>query len=604
MMVDIAGDSSTTASMAVGGTFSNQLEVAGDHDWIAITLQAGQTYVITLDGSGAVPLSDPYLRLYDGSSLLVGYNDDGGPGLNSALTFQAQTTGTYYIDAGAFDEAYSGEYTISVELELPISPDDQWHLGLLGDLDAIWAEYTGAGVSVGVFDDGVQYTHHDLDENYDATRHVIVDGAILDPLPLTANDSHGTAVAGLIAAENDGVGTVGVAYASSLTGVNIFSGPADINNNFDGFLQAADQSENFDVINHSWGAFPTFSLDYIYGDDLIAAEWFEALADGRGGLGTIQVKAAGNDNWNCNGEFLAASRCTITVGAYDDTGDASWYSNFGANLLISSPSNGGVEGLATTDLIGADGYGGTDYTDSFGGTSGATPIVTGVVALMLEANAGLGWRDVQNILAYSAKSVGSGVGGIQTGDEDHDWFYNGANNWNGGGLHFSEDYGFGAVDAFNAVRMAEVWSLFDPAQTSANENLYTVSESGSWAIGDLATTEISFYLDEPTFEIEYVDISLDITHTNLGDLLIELVSADGSSVELFDGVKGDAYYLSDQLTWTFGVNAFRGEDAVGEWILRVTDQISGFVGTINSYSVSFYGVDESFTTSQINSTYH
>ncbi|MCE7029540.1 S8 family serine peptidase, partial [Jiella sp. CBK1P-4] len=517
------------------------------------------------------------------------------------MTFTATTAGTYYIDAGAWFEGQSGQYTISVEQDEGITQDDQWHLSKLGNLEAIWAEYTGAGVHVGIYDDGVQYTHHDLDGNYDPSRHVVVDGQVLDPLPPSSSDSHGTAVAGLIAAENDGVGTVGVAYGSTITGVNIFSGPADINNNYAGFLQAIDQSENFDVINHSWGHYPVFYS--LSGDAELVAEWFEALADGRGGLGTIEMKAAGNDNANCNGEESAASRCTVTVGAYDDTGDASYYSSYGANLLISSPSNGGTEGLATTDLIGADGYDPSDYTDTFGGTSGATPIATGVVALMLEANEGLGWRDVQNILAYSAKSVGSGVGGIQTLDEEHGWFYNGATNWNGGGLHFSEDYGFGAIDAYNAVRMAEVWTLFDPAQTSANEHTYSLV-GGSGAIGDAGTTEFSVSALSPTFEIEYVDITIDVTHSNLSDLLIELVSAQGTTVELFNGALGDASYLGTQLSWTFGANAFRGEDATGNWTIRVTDQVAGNTGTVNGSSVKFYGIDEALTASQVNSTYH
>ncbi len=211
-------------------------------------------------------------------------------------------------------------------------------------------------------------------------------------------------------------------------------------------------------------------------------------------LGTIIVKAAGNDNLNTNGDQANTTRATIIVGAYDATGDASYYSSFGANLLVSAPSSGDRRGfldppdahidpgIVTTDL---DGYGGynmsddeaadSDYTDQFGGTSGATPIVSGVVALMLDANADLGWRDVQNILAYSAREIGSGVGGAATSSEEHKWFYNNADNWNGGGLHFSNDYGYGSVDAYNAVRMAEVWGLFAAPQVSANETSISAS---------------------------------------------------------------------------------------------------------------------------------
>jgi hypothetical protein len=207
----------------------------------------------------------------------------------------------------------------------------------LGDIETIWDEFSGAGVHVGIYDDGLQTTHPDLDGNYDATRQVTVDGEIIDPLQSTISvwSPHGTAVAGLIAAENNGEGTVGVAWGASLTGVNIFSGIADINGSYPGFLEAVDQSTNFDVINHSWGKFPGFWQDGVSTaqDSALLDLWFDALETGRGGLGTIQVKAAGNNDENSNGDTASSTRATIVVGAYDDDGDASWYSSYGANLL-------------------------------------------------------------------------------------------------------------------------------------------------------------------------------------------------------------------------------------------------------------------------------
>ncbi|KAE9412555.1 hypothetical protein Angca_005488, partial [Angiostrongylus cantonensis] len=82
------------------------------------------------------------------------------------------------------------------------------------------------------------------------------------------------------------------------------------------------------------------------------------------------------------------------------------------------------------------------------GTSFATPIVSGVIALMLQANPNLGARDIQNILALTAKRVDP---------NGSNWTTNGATNWNGGGMHASEDYGFGEIDARAAVRLAETW---------------------------------------------------------------------------------------------------------------------------------------------------
>jgi Ca2+-binding RTX toxin-like protein len=120
---DIAGNSSTTSGISVGSSVSSSIEVSSDHDWFRIELVAGQAITITLTGSGATPLSDPYLRLRDSMGNLLVENDDSGGSLNSSITFTATTTGTYYIDAAAYisatGETSTGDYTLQVR---PYSP--------------------------------------------------------------------------------------------------------------------------------------------------------------------------------------------------------------------------------------------------------------------------------------------------------------------------------------------------------------------------------------------------------------------------------------------------------------------------------------------------
>lgn len=494
--------------------------------------------------------------------------------------------------------------------------DIQWHFGYMGDIQTIWDEYSGSGVHVGVYDDGLQYTHPDLAANYTHTGEVTVDGQIVDPLQSTITywSAHGTAVAGLIAAANNDIGTVGVAWGASLTGVNIFSFNADINNNYAGFLEAASQTGNFDVTNHSWGKFPGFWQDGVSNvqDQGLIERWFDALENGRSGLGTINVKAAGNADQNSNGDSTGTSRASIVVGAYDDDGDASYYSSYGANLLVSAPSSGLVDfflgainkGQVTTDLIGFTGpgneglplgYNGLDdlaYTNSFGGTSGATPIVSGVVSLMLDANEYLGWRDVQNILAYSAHEIGSGVGGTRLNDENNTWKYNGADNWNGGGLHYSEDYGYGGVDAYNAVRMAEVWTLFNGPNASTNESSFQQTTTAAVTLADGMVTDIHFTFGGPDFNVEFVDIAMDISHTKLDDLEISLISPDGTVSSLID-FRFELFYTPDleQATLTFGANGFRGENGAGEWTIRIVDRWAQDEGTVNTASITLHGTD-------------
>ncbi|KAG1648932.1 Neuroendocrine convertase 2 [Nymphon striatum] len=96
----------------------------------------------------------------------------------------------------------------------------QWHF-----IETIWDEFDGSGVTVGIYDDGVDYNHADLAENYDANLHIIDPGTGLpvDPFPATAGDAHGTACAGIIAGVgNNNEGGTGVAGGATIAGVNIF----------------------------------------------------------------------------------------------------------------------------------------------------------------------------------------------------------------------------------------------------------------------------------------------------------------------------------------------------------------------------------------------
>ena len=113
--VDAPDDTSTPYTIGVGDVFAGLLSSPGDRDWVAVTLEAGESYMISLTGSygGGGTLSDPYLRLYDGSGNLVGFNDNNGS-TDSLMSFTATTGGTYYLSAGSYNDWYSGSYQLSV----------------------------------------------------------------------------------------------------------------------------------------------------------------------------------------------------------------------------------------------------------------------------------------------------------------------------------------------------------------------------------------------------------------------------------------------------------------------------------------------------------
>jgi subtilisin family serine protease len=210
-----------------------------------------------------------------------------------------------------------------------------------------------------------------------------------------------------------------------------------------------------DISNNSWG-FSWFFHDNF--NDPEFAPFEDALEhvveNGRDGLGAARVFSAGNsrsfgDSSDCHN--LTSSRYTISVGAMGDNGTSRNFSNAGS---------GGFN-TVTTDRTGSDGYSSDfelgDYTDEFGGTSAAAPILSGVAALMLEANADLGYRDVQKILAYSATHDQVGLSYDYRAVRDYRWAVNEEGNWHSGGLGHDRVIGFGTLDAQVAVRMAESW---------------------------------------------------------------------------------------------------------------------------------------------------
>ncbi len=115
---DFSGDISTTASLSIGNlTLSGSLETFGDDDWVAIDIELGETFEISLNGTGDAALEDPFLRLYDNTGRLIAQNDDVvlNSQRDSALSFTASESGTYYISARAFGDNSLGDYTISAQ---------------------------------------------------------------------------------------------------------------------------------------------------------------------------------------------------------------------------------------------------------------------------------------------------------------------------------------------------------------------------------------------------------------------------------------------------------------------------------------------------------
>ncbi|MEY8140876.1 S8 family serine peptidase [Falsihalocynthiibacter sp. CO-5D18] len=482
----------------------------------------------------------------------------------------------------------------------------QWHLRNSGSglfdlnivgangIESLWDDYTGADINVFVIDNGFDYTHEDLAANYATLLDYNFTDDDDNPFGIASN-SHGTAVMGIIGAVgNNDIGTTGIAYEATLVGYRIenFIGDAWLQNVRDSIASAA--TGGADVVNISQGIANDTSSEFGIGYDAtrfteIDASISLAVSTGRGGLGTTIVKSAGNSrgaHYDVNSDPWTNNTQQVVVAAVDQDGFISSYSSYGAANLISGFGSSGE--VVTTDRTDNEGYTTTNYMSTFNGTSAAAPMVAGVVTLMYDAEEGLGWRDVQTILAYTGRHVGSVVDNATfAGSERTPWHFNAAENWNGGGLHYSNDYGYGLVDAHAAVRLAESWLTMGAAQTSLNARGSLASVAVAATIPDENATGTSFELQGgEAILVERVAVTLTFSTTFLGDMVIYLTSPEGEEHLLIANQAGGAVFDG---AYTFESQAFRGERSDGTWTVRIADVGPGDILTVSDIVLTTTG---------------
>jgi subtilisin family serine protease len=496
---------------------------------------------------------------------------------------------------------------------------------------AAWAEgVSGKGVKVAVVDDGLEVTHEDLKDNFDLENSFNFLTNEKNPTPAEVTDDHGTQVAGIIGASAfNGQGGRGVAYGATLRGYNLLEdGAYGIANLATALGGGTGVAADNDLFNASFGARVDPQLPFLPEFDSAQGATNAGTLSLRDGKGAPLVEAAGNSFEDFSSPVASRScvfaneykvSCSITasdtrkastipiiVGALAADGKKASYSTTGSSIWISAPAgesgfnNAFAPGLpenlyepaiTTTTRTGCDSKGNAtnplnsknndlaascQYTAQMNGTSAAAPNAAGVVALMLEARPELTWRDVKFILAKTAIQVDRDMAPISLGSLvlEQGWVENAA------GFSFNNWYGFGAVDAGAAVKMAKTHNLLPPQkqafQVEVRPPVTTTIAAGTSYSLDFTVNSTEMTVNEGI--VVYADFDTGAVFCNQ----VELQSPAGTKSIILHAATG--FTNSYVANVRFATNAFYGEPINGVWKMTFWNVCTSAVSPTQLYN--------------------
>uniref|UniRef100_A0A670J3U8 SPC3 n=1 Tax=Podarcis muralis TaxID=64176 RepID=A0A670J3U8_PODMU len=393
---------------------------------------------------------------------------------------------------------------------------------------------------------------------------------------------HGTRCAGEVAASaNNSHCIVGIAYNARIGGVRMLDG--DVTD----MVEAKSLSLNpqhIHIYSASWG--PDDDGKTVDGPASLTRQAFEnGVRTGRNSLGSIYVWASGNggrskDHCSCDG--YTNSIYTISISSTAESGRKPWYLEECASTLATTYSSGESydRKIITTDLR-------QRCTDSHTGTSASAPMAAGIIALALEANRLLTWRDIQHIIVRTSRA-GHLI----------------ANDWktNGAGYKVSHLYGFGLMDAEAMVIEAEKWTTVPPQhvcventdrqiKTIRPDNIRNGPDNGVRSI--YKATGCADNANHHVIYLEHVVVRITVTHPRRGDLAIYLTSPSGTKSQLLANRLFD-HSMEGFKSWEFMTTHCWGEKAAGDWILEIYDTPSQLrnvktPGKLKEWSLVLYG---------------
>ncbi|KAJ2972616.1 hypothetical protein NUW58_g9150 [Xylaria curta] len=480
-------------------------------------------------------------------------------------------------DKAAEDKALKEQMLVMETLGIkdPIFKE-QWHLfnpvqlGQDVNVTGVWlAGVTGKNATVAMVDDGLDMNSRDLKPNYYAFGSWDFNDNRAEPRPTLDDDKHGTRCAGEVSAAKNDVCGVGVAYDSKIAGIRILS--KQITDADEAAAMNYDYQHN-QIYSCSWGP-PDDGKSMDAPSLLIRKAMLNGVQKGRNGLGSIYVFATGNgapSDDNCNFDGYTNSIYSISVGAIDREGLHPYYSEKCSAQLVVTYSSGSGDAIHTTDV------GENQCYNGHGGTSAAAPLAAGVFALALEVRPDLSWRDMQYITLASAVPVDLEDGEYQPTTM---------------GKQYSHTFGYGKVDAYALVETAKTWKNVKPQAWFFSPWLHVKKEIPQGDQGLSVNFKVTKkMLEEANLErLEHVTVTMNVEHTQRGDLSVDLISPDNvishiSAVRKLD--KSDQGYND----WTFMSVAHWGESGVGTWTIIIRDtQVNDQKGTFIDWHLKLWG---------------
>ena len=416
-----------------------------------------------------------------------------------------------------------------------------------------WIEgMTGYGIRVAHIDTGIDYNHPDLRYNYDSSISTNIYDPERDAFESSKENNHGTNMAGLVgAAVNNSRCGVGIAYHCRIGMIKV---------NFSDYWSDATEAKMFshgrervDLYINGWGP-RKGHLDTV--GPLAKQALQEGTIKGRGGKGNIFVLPAGNEGAygsGCDYNGFANSIFTITINGAGQRGFKPYY-GLQCSAVLTTTFTGGS--YPSKDIVTTN-VGGTCRKD-FGGTSASVSIAGGIIALCLQANSNLTWRDVQYLVVLSSMPS-------PLNSKDANWITNGANK------KFSRSFGFGLLNADMLVKQAKEWSLVEKQISCSFTYRNNESNLDENIIGQYLNKRIPVSFNPSSCDIiylEHVVLTLTASTPKRGDIKIDLLSPMGTNLTVFDGYRGDNSFLGFNNADFLSVGTWGENPTVGNWTVH------------------------------------